>query len=115
MEMEDFVKKNEIVKKALKRLGEEAGYHVYRVILRKGNNTFVLSECRWLPGSANRTFPEIEIRAVTGALAKEEALVMLKEGGWLRVDDEKSVLEVERVYDTRYDCSIAPEGVRQAS
>lgn len=38
-----------------------------------------------------------------------------KTGEFALVDDENLVTEVERVYETRWDCLIAPEGVRQAA
>jgi len=53
--------------------------------------------------------------APTPEAAKQEVLTILALDGWARVDNEKLVLEVERVYETRWDCMAMPEGVRRAA
>jgi hypothetical protein len=45
--------------------------------------------------------------------AKMEAMVHLALHGWGFVNDEELILEVERVYETRWDCMVGPEGVRR--
>lgn len=48
------------------------------------------------------------VDAASDAKAKQEALIKLALRGWVGVDDEGLVLEVERVYETRWDCIIKP-------
>lgn len=47
--------------------------------------------------------------------AKAQAIIILKDKGWSLVNDDALVLEVERVYETRWDCMAMPEGVRRAA
>jgi len=119
-EMEDeekinFTEANELAKRVLESAGRKVEHHIYRVRLTKGDNSFIWCYRRWIKGSANCTWPEVEIRAINKGLAKQEALQKLALDGWVLVNNEASVLEVERVYDTRWDCMVVPEGVRQAS
>ena len=109
----DFVAVNKAAERILKSAGmKDVEMYDYRVLLYIGNNIFALTTRRWLPNSANKTYPELEIRAVNEGIAKQEAIQILAEAGWSLVDDENLVLEVERVYETRWDCPIMPEGVR---
>ena len=55
------------------------------------------------------------IRADNEQQAKEQALVELSYNGFLRVNDDDLVMEVERVYVTRIDCMVEPEGVRRVA
>lgn len=115
MKKTDFDKVNKLARKVIDSAGGKAEYHGYRVVLHVGDNLFVLCKRRFIRGSANSTFPEMEINSINEELAKQEAIQKLAMNGWSLVDNEKSVLEVERVYDTRYDCMAVPEGVRRAA
>ena len=57
----------------------------------------------------------IIVKARSKSLAYAEAREKLTEAGFSLVNDEALVMEVERVYETRWDCMVAPERVRQAA
>ncbi len=56
-----------------------------------------------------------KIKAINEIKARSQAKLLLKEKGFILVNDEDLILEVERVHETRWDCMAAPEGVRRAA
>lgn len=62
---------------------------------------------------AHILFTDIKARSEQDAIKKAKAV--LKENGFILVNDDALVMEVERVYETRWDCMADPEGVRRAA
>lgn len=104
MKITDFEAVSNMAKRIASSNGKDLYFEDYRVILRVGKSRFVL---------ADEASQEIELTAVSEYLAKQEAIQILAMNGWSLVNDEALVMEVERVYATRYDCKPVPEGVRQ--
>jgi hypothetical protein len=56
-----------------------------------------------------------KIRASSEEAARNQAKGLLKQHGFILVNDEDLILEVERVHETRWNCITKPEGVRRAA
>jgi glycyl-tRNA synthetase beta subunit len=76
----------------------------YEVTFKRKSTTYRM----WL-------LPTTFVDAENEKKAISEALVKLTKEGWNLVNEEALVEEVERVYETRYDCMAGPERVRQAA
>lgn len=66
-------------------------------------------------GDIGEVHVNMDVKAKTKELARSEAIVKLAEAGFVLVNDEALVFEIERVYETRWDCMPAPERVRQVA
>lgn len=107
MKIADYEAVNKIAERISESAGKDVEFEWYWIILRVGQHRFRLMD--------NGGGDGIQIRAVSEEIAKQEAIQILAMGGWSLVNNEGLILEVDRVYATRIDCPIEPEGVRQAT
>ena len=105
MKIVDYDAVNKIADRISKSAGKDVEFDWYHIVLRVGKHRFRLMD--------NDGGDGIQIRAVSEEFAKQQAIQILAMGGWNLVNDDGLVLEVDRVYATRIDCPIEPEGVRQ--
>ncbi|KKL47718.1 hypothetical protein LCGC14_2332720 [marine sediment metagenome] len=85
-------------------------YEIWYLVVEKSS---AMVTARMFFGEVEAT--NIAKARIMGAKLEAEATQLYESRGWFNVNDDALVMEVERVYATRWDCMAVPERVRRVA